>query len=127
MNYETNYDPNTSTGKLIGNDEPSSAWTTRETVVIAVTSVVFGMLYLAWVQVWLVAQGMIGPLSMDILFGFWFAGSVFNAYVIRKPFVALATALIARFGGGAHGKSRRCDSPPDRRRPGGRIRSSRFS
>jgi energy-coupling factor transport system substrate-specific component len=64
-------------------------------VVISVSSVVFGMLYLAWVQLWLVAQGVIGPLAMDIVFGFWFAGSVFNTYVIRKPFVALATALIA--------------------------------
>lgn len=70
-------------------------WTTRETVVVSVSSVVFGMLYLAWVQLWLVAQGLIGPLAMDIVFGFWFAGSVFNAYVIRKPFVALSTALIA--------------------------------
>lgn len=72
-----------------------SSWTTRETVVVSVSSVVFGMLYLAWVQLWLIAQGLIGPLAMDIVFGFWFAGSVFNAYVIRKPFVALSTALIA--------------------------------
>lgn len=72
-----------------------NSWTTRETVIVAVSSVVFGMLYLAWVQLWLVAQGLIGPLAMDIVFGFWFAGSVFNAYVIRKPFVALSTALIA--------------------------------
>lgn len=72
-----------------------SGWTTRETVVVSVSSVVFGMLYLAWVQLWLIAQGLIGPLAMDIVFGFWFAGSVFNAYVIRKPFVALSTALIA--------------------------------
>jgi energy-coupling factor transport system substrate-specific component len=75
--------------------DSQSSWTTRETVVVSVSSVVFGMLYLAWVQLWLIAQGLIGPLAMDIVFGFWFAGSVFNAYVIRKPFVALSTALIA--------------------------------
>ncbi|MDA3947669.1 MAG: ECF transporter S component [Spirochaeta sp.] len=79
----------------ISAQENRNSWTTRETVVISVSSVVFGMLYLAWVQLWLVAQGVIGPLAMDIVFGFWFAGSVFNTYVIRKPFVALATALIA--------------------------------
>ena len=74
---------------------PSSGWTTRESVVVAVSSAVFGMLYLAWVQVWLIAQGLIGPIAMDIVFGFWFAGSTFNAYVIRKPGVAFATAMIA--------------------------------
>lgn len=73
----------------------ASSWTTRESVVVAVSSTVFGMLYLAWVQVWLVAQGLIGPIAMDIVFGFWFAGSTFNAYVIRKPGVAFATAMIA--------------------------------
>ncbi len=73
----------------------ASGWTTRESVVVAVSSAVFGMLYLAWVQVWLVAQGLIGPIAMDIVFGFWFAGSTFNAYVIRKPGVAFATAMIA--------------------------------
>ena len=48
---------------------PSSGWTTRESVVVAVSSAVFGMLYLAWVQVWLIAQGLIGPIAMDIVFG----------------------------------------------------------
>lgn len=72
-----------------------TAWTTRETVITAVSAVVFGMIYLAWVQVWLLAQGLIGPIAMDIVFGLWFAGSTFNAYVIRKPGVALATAMIA--------------------------------
>ena len=75
--------------------ELSRRWTMKETVVITVSSVVFGMIYLAWVQAWLVAQGLIGPLAMDIMFGLWFAGSTFNAYVIRKPGVAFATAMIA--------------------------------
>jgi energy-coupling factor transport system substrate-specific component len=70
-------------------------WTLRETVTIAVISVVFGMLYLAWVQLWLFVQGLTGSLAMDVLFGFWFVGSIFAAYAIRKPGVAFATAVIA--------------------------------
>lgn len=70
-------------------------WTLRETVTVATVSVVFGMLYLAWVQVWLFVQGLTGSLSMDVLFGVWFAGSIFAAYVIRKPGVAFTTAVIA--------------------------------
>ena len=77
------------------NNRISKGWTTRETVVVAVSSVVFGMIYLAWVQLWLLAQGLIGPIAMDIVFGLWFAGSTFNAYVVRKPGVAFATAMIA--------------------------------
>ena len=77
------------------NNRISQGWTTRETVVVAVSSVVFGMIYLAWVQLWLLAQGLIGPIAMDIVFGLWFAGSTFNAYVVRKPGVAFATAMIA--------------------------------
>lgn len=77
------------------NNRISKGWTTRETVVVAVSSVVFGMIYLAWVQLWLLAQGLMGPIAMDIVFGLWFAGSTFNAYVVRKPGVAFATAMIA--------------------------------
>lgn len=71
------------------------SWTTRDTVFVSVSAVLFGVLYLAWVQVWLFAQGLIGPLAMDIVFGFWFAGSTFTAYVVRKPWIAFATAMIA--------------------------------
>ena len=73
---------------------PSSSWTLRETVIIAAAGVVFGVLYLLWVQLWLVFQALIGPLAMDIVFGFWFCASTFAAYVIRKPGVALGSALI---------------------------------
>lgn len=71
-----------------------SAWTMRETVTVAVIGVVFAFLYLAWVQVWLVLQAIFGPLTMDVLMGFWFSGSIFAAYIIRKPFVAFTTAML---------------------------------
>ncbi len=70
-------------------------WTLRETLVVAIGSVVFAFLYLGWVQVWLFVQGLTGPLAMDAMFGFWFCASTFAAYIIRKPGVAFTSALIA--------------------------------
>lgn len=75
--------------------EQTTKWTLRELVVAAAIGVVFGFLYLAWVQFWLVLRGLIGPLSMDIVFGFWFAGSTVAAYVIRKPWAAFGVAMAA--------------------------------
>jgi energy-coupling factor transport system substrate-specific component len=70
-------------------------WTQRETVIVAALGVAFAVLYLGWVQLWLVLQAAIGPLSMDILFGFWCVVSVVAAYIIRKPFVAFTSEVIA--------------------------------
>jgi len=70
-------------------------WRQREIVITATLGIVFGVLYLAWVQLWVVAQAALGPLALDILFGFWCAGSVTAAYIIRKPGAALATEVIA--------------------------------
>ena len=67
----------------------------REIVIVATLGIVFGVLYLAWVQLWLLAQAAIGPLALDVLFGFWCVGAVVAAYIIRKPFAALATEVIA--------------------------------
>lgn len=73
------------------------AWTMRETVTLAIIGVVFAFLYLAWVQLWLVLQSVTGPLAMDVLMGFWFSGSMFAAYIIRKPLVAFTTAMLTVF------------------------------
>jgi energy-coupling factor transport system substrate-specific component len=70
-------------------------WTQRETVIVAALGVAFAVLYLGWVQLWLVLQAAIGPLSLDILFGFWCVVSVVAAYIIRKPFVAFTSEVIA--------------------------------
>jgi energy-coupling factor transport system permease protein len=73
----------------------SRRWRQREIVITATLGIVFGVLYLAWVQLWVVAQALLGPLALDILFGFWCAGSVTAAYIIRKPGAALAAEVIA--------------------------------
>lgn len=71
------------------------AWTLRETVIVIALGCVFAALYLGWVQVWLVFQAVIGPLAMDIVFGFWFVVSIVAAYIIRKPGVAFASETLA--------------------------------
>lgn len=70
-------------------------WTLRETLVVAVLGAVFAVLYLGWVQVWLVAQAAFGPLTMDVFMGFWFIASIVAAAIIRKPGVAFAAEFLA--------------------------------
>jgi energy-coupling factor transport system substrate-specific component len=70
-------------------------WTQREIVVVAAIGVVFGVVYLAIVQLWLLVQGMIGPLSLDIFFGFWCLASVIAAYIVRKPGAAFFAEVVA--------------------------------
>src|SRR5262245_35289008 len=73
----------------------SPMWTQREMVVMAALGAVFGVFYLAWIQVWIVSQGLVGPLATDFLLGFWFIVAIIAAYIIRKPFVAFTTEVIA--------------------------------
>jgi energy-coupling factor transport system substrate-specific component len=74
---------------------PSHAWTQREILIVAVLGAVFGVLYLGWVQVWLVAQAVFGPVTMDVVMGFWFIVSIIAAAIIRKPGAALASEMLA--------------------------------
>ena len=72
-----------------------SVWTLRETLIVAVLGAVFGVLYLGWVQVWLVLQAIFGPVTMDVVMGFWFIVSMIAAAIIRKPGVALISEVMA--------------------------------
>jgi energy-coupling factor transport system permease protein len=71
------------------------SWTLRETLVVAVLGAVFAVLYIGWVQVWLVAQAAFGAVTMDVVMGFWFIVSIVAAAIIRKPGVALASEVLA--------------------------------
>jgi energy-coupling factor transport system substrate-specific component len=73
----------------------SHAWTLREILIAAVLGAVFAVLYLGWVQVWLVAQAAFGPVNMDVVMGFWFVASIVAAAIIRKPGAAIATEVLA--------------------------------
>jgi len=70
-------------------------WTLREILIVAVLGAVFGVLYLAWVQVWLIAQAIFGPVTMDVVMGFWFIVSIIAAAIIRRPGAALLSELLA--------------------------------
>ncbi|AWM87508.1 ECF transporter S component [Microvirga sp. 17 mud 1-3] len=70
-------------------------WTLKETLIVTVLGAVFAVLYLAWVQVWLIAQAVFGSLTMDVVMGFWFLASIVAAAIIRKPGVAFAAEVLA--------------------------------
>ena len=72
----------------------SWSWTLREILIVAVLGAAFGVLYLAWVQVWLIAQAIFGPVTMDVVMGFWFIVSIIAAKIIRKPGAALLSELL---------------------------------
>lgn len=71
------------------------SWTLREILIVAVLGAVFGVLYLAWVQVWLISQAILGPVTMDVVMGFWFIVSIIAAAIIRKPGAALLSEVLA--------------------------------
>lgn len=70
-------------------------WTLRELLIVAVLGAVFGVLYLGWVQVWLIAQAIFGAVTMDVVMGFWFIVSIIAAAIIRKPGAALLSEFLA--------------------------------
>src|SRR5829696_151774 len=73
----------------------NKGWTLREILIVTVLGVVFAVLYLGWVQVWLVAQAILGAVTMDVVMGFWFIGSIVAAAIIRKPGVAFTSEVLA--------------------------------
>lgn len=71
------------------------AWSLREILIVAVLGAVFAVLYLAWVQVWLIAQAAFGAVTMDVVMGFWFIVSIIAAAIIRKPGAAFIAEVLA--------------------------------
>jgi len=76
-------------------DTRTPRWSLRETTVLVAIGAVFAVLYLGWVQLWLVAQAAIGPLAMDLVFGFWFAAAIVAARVFMKPGAAFLAEVLA--------------------------------
>src|SRR5690606_29204816 len=63
--------------------------------IVVVLGAVFAVLYLGWVQVWLIAQAIFGAVTMDVVMGFWFIVSIIAAAIIRKPGAALISEVLA--------------------------------
>lgn len=72
-----------------------NSWTLREILIVAAIGATFGFLYLGWVQVWLISQALFGPVTMDVMMGFWFIASIVAAAIIRKPGAALLAEVLA--------------------------------
>jgi energy-coupling factor transport system substrate-specific component len=72
-----------------------NSWTLREILIVAAIGATFGFLYLGWVQVWLIGQALFGPVTMDVVMGFWFIASIIAAAIIRKPGAALLAEVLA--------------------------------
>lgn len=71
------------------------SWSLREILIVTVLGAVFAVLYLGWVQIWLVAQAIFGSMTMDVVMGFWFIASIVAASIIRKPGAAFAAEMLA--------------------------------
>ncbi|MFG6149710.1 ECF transporter S component [Halobacillus sp. B23F22_1] len=70
-------------------------WRLKEIVVMSALSVVFAVVYLAFLPVGKVLVGFFGPIGYDFIFGIWFIVSIIAAYIIRKPGAAFLSETIA--------------------------------
>ncbi|WP_339227105.1 ECF transporter S component [Oceanobacillus sp. FSL K6-2867] len=70
-------------------------WRFKEIVVLSALSVVFGVVYLAFLPLGAVLVGFLGPIGYDFIFGIWFIVSIIAAYIIRKPGAAFLSETIA--------------------------------
>ncbi|GIP34143.1 ECF transporter S component [Paenibacillus sp. J2TS4] len=70
-------------------------WKLREVVVLAALSVVFAVVYLAFLQFGNVLVGLMGPIGYEFIFGIWFIVSIISAYIIRKPGAAFLSETMA--------------------------------
>lgn len=70
-------------------------WKLKEIVVMSVLSVVFAVVYLAFLPVGKLLAGLFGPIGYDVIFGIWFIVSVIAAYIIRKKGAAFLSETIA--------------------------------
>jgi len=69
-------------------------WTLKEIFVLSAIGVVFAPLSMAWINVWAFATLVLGPIGLDVVFGFWFAVSIVCASIFRKPGVAFVAGMI---------------------------------
>lgn len=71
------------------------SWKLKEIVLLSILSVVFAVVYLAFVHVGNLWAGLIGPIAYEWIFGIWFIVSIIAAYIIRKPGAAFLSEVLA--------------------------------
>src|SRR5690625_7832260 len=78
-------------------------WKLKEIVMLAIISVIAGVLYMAFSLVGYSIRNVLTPFGLapfgfELIFGLWFIGSIISAYIIRKPGAALLTGLMSAGG-----------------------------
>jgi energy-coupling factor transport system substrate-specific component len=73
------------------------SWRTVDIVVAAAIAVAFGVVFWAWGAVWSATAPAFAflPPSQYLLYGVWLVPGVLGGLVVRKPFAALFTELVA--------------------------------
>ena len=71
------------------------SWKLKEIVLLSILSVVFAVVYLAFVHIGNLWAGLIGPIAYEWIFGIWFIVSIIAAYIIRKPGAAFLSEVLA--------------------------------
>ncbi len=76
---------------------PESRWRTRDILVAAVIGVVFGVVFWAWNNLWLVLAPVSGPVPLYAFFiyGVWLMPAVLAPLIVRRPGAAVFADMVA--------------------------------
>lgn len=72
----------------------------KDILMVAITAVLFGVVYLGAVYAGAALTGVLTPLGLGVLgyepfYGIWFMAAVFTTYVIQKPGVGIISEMLA--------------------------------
>ena len=86
--------------RAAGAGKKDYGWKLKEIILVAMTCVVFGVVYLAAVYLSAFINTACTPMGLgflgnELLFGVWFMASTFAAYILQKPGVALVSEILA--------------------------------
>jgi len=74
---------------------PAQTWRTRDIVVTALIGIVFGVVFVAWNQVYAYFGFLQPPVLQDWAYGVWLIPAVLAPLIIRKPGAALFAEMLA--------------------------------
>jgi energy-coupling factor transport system permease protein len=76
---------------------PESRWRTRDILVAAVIGVVFGVVFWAWNNLWLVLAPVSGPVPLYAFFiyGVWLMPAILAPLIVRRPGAAVFAEMVA--------------------------------